>query len=237
MTVAGGFEPGVVVLSIEIFFVVHFGVAIGGPIGSPTLGGRLLAILCVEIERVCGERLGARAIVNIEIKRVDFFPAFIGYRDVSVFLKRHGKKGVKRFVGGDSEWNGLVKKILAEAETKEIANGRFDAGRGFAVPIHTKDKSLEMEVFRRGDSDPDVCDDARAVDVEQVERGAGGNGACVGVAAGAVVAGYAFLHVVMRPREREERFSVAGTRLRVERRGQEKRAGEKEKLAHSASQR
>ena len=187
MTVAGGFEPGVVVLSIEIFFVVHFGVAIGGPIGSPTLGGRLLAILCVEIERVCGERLGARAIVNIEIKRVDFFPAFIGYGDVSVFLKRHGKKGVKRFVGGDSEGNGLIEKILAEAETKEIANGCYDAGRGFAVPIHTKDKSLEMEVFRRGDSDPDVRDDARTVNVEKIERSARWDGTGIGVADAAVV--------------------------------------------------
>src|SRR5438445_8188617 len=41
----------------------------------------------------------------------------------------------------------------------------------------------------------------------------------------------------MRLREGEKRFRVTGTRLRVEKRGKEKRAGEKEKFAHGASQR
>ena len=94
-----------------------------------------------------------------------------------------------------------------------------------------------MEVFRGGDGDPDVRDDARAVDVEQIERSAGSDGASVGVAAAAVVTGDAFLHIVMRLREGEKRFRVTGTRLRVERRGKEKRAGEKEEFAHGASQR
>src|SRR4029077_13899550 len=62
-------------------------------------------------------------------------------------------------------------------------------------------------------------------------------GACVGVTAAAVVTGDAFLHVVMRLRERKEGFRVAGTRLRVERRGKEKRAREKEEFAHGTSQR
>src|SRR5256886_6336933 len=198
MAAAGRFEPGVIVFSIEIFLVVHFGVAIGSPIGSPAFCGRLLAILGVEIERVRGERLGAGAIVNIEIKRVDLVSALIRYGDVGVFLKRHGEKGVERFVRRNGERDGLVKKILAEAETEKIADRGFDAGRRFTVPIHAKDKFLEMEVFRGGDGDPDVRNDARAVNVKEIERSAGRNGASVGVAAAAVVTGDAFLYVVMR---------------------------------------
>ena len=192
----------------------------------------MLAILRVEVERVRGERLGAGAIVNIEIKRVDFVSALIRDEDVCVFLKRHGEKGVERFVRRNGERNGLVKKILAEAETEEIADWGFDAGRGFTVPMHAKDKFFEMKIFGRGDGDPDVRNDARSGDVEQIERSARRNGACVGVAAAAVVTGDAFLHIVMRLREGEKRFRVTGTRLRVEQRGKEKRAGEKEEFAH-----
>ena len=126
---------------------------------------------------------------------------------------------------------------MAEAETEEIADRGFDAGRVFTVPIYAKDKFFEMEVFGRGDSDPDVRDDARSGDVEQIERSAGSDGASVGVAAAAVITGDVFLQIVMRLREGEKRFRATGTRLRVERRGKEKRAGEKEEFAHGASQR
>ena len=158
--------------------------------------------------------------------------AFVGDGNAGVLLKRHGEKGVERFVRRNGERNRLVKKILAEAETEEIADRGFDAGRRFTVPIHAEDKFFEMKVFGRGDGDPDVRDDARSANVEQIERSAGSNGASVGVAAATVITGDAFLQIVMRLREGEKRLRVTGTRLRVERRGKKKRAGEKEEFAH-----
>lgn len=55
-----------------------------------------------------------------------------------------------------------------------------------------------MEIFGRGDSDPDVRDYARTGNVEEIERGAWRNLARVGVCAVTVVAGDAFLDVVVR---------------------------------------
>lgn len=128
MAAAGGFEPDVVVLAVEIFLVVDEIVAVGRPVVSPTFVGSLLTILRVEVDSVGGKRFGASAIVNVEVKGVDFFSAFVGDSDVRVFLKWHREERVEGLVGTDHERSGLVEKIFAEPEAEEIADGRLDAG-------------------------------------------------------------------------------------------------------------
>jgi hypothetical protein len=54
---AGGFQPDVVVFAGEIGFVVHFGIAVVGPVAGPAAIGRSLAVLRVEVDRVAGNGL------------------------------------------------------------------------------------------------------------------------------------------------------------------------------------
>src|SRR4029077_2128964 len=96
LALAGGFHPDVVVLAIEIFYVVDSRVAVVRPLVRPAVIGLRLAKLRVEVENVLREGVGVRAVVKIEVKRVDHLLAFIGNGDARVLLKGHGEERVQR---------------------------------------------------------------------------------------------------------------------------------------------
>src|SRR5215471_20006307 len=95
---------------------------------------RGLAILRVEIEAVGRKRLGVCLNVDVEVEGINPLFAVVANGNASVLLKRHWEEAVESFVGADAERHRLPYKIVAEAESEEIAEGSFDAGGGFTVP-------------------------------------------------------------------------------------------------------
>src|SRR5262249_52650854 len=213
MAAACGFEPDVVILAIEIFAIVHLGISVGGPIGGPAFRGCLLAVLGMEIKGVGRKRLRASAIVDIEIERMNPFLAFVGDGNAGALLKWHWEKGVEGFVCGHGKRNRLVKKILTETQAEKVADRRFDTWTRFPIPVDTQYEFFQMELFRRGDSDPNVGDYAWARYIEKIKVCTSRNRAKVGVSAGAVVAGGALLDVIVGLGQGEQRFGVTGTAL------------------------
>ena len=186
MPAPGGLYPDVVVLTGQVLAVAHHGLA-----------GRALPVLSVKVERVCGQSLRVGAVVDVEIERVHFAPPLVRHCDSGVAREGHGEEGIQRLVRAYGQRNGLIEEIIAQALPEEIADGRFDARRRLAVPVHAQDQFLQVEKFRAGNGDPDVRNDAGPVLVEQRECFAGGNPAIVLIASRAVVAGRALLDVIL----------------------------------------
>src|SRR5208282_332309 len=143
-------------------------------------------------------RFGVGLAVNVVIERVQFLLALVFDRDSSVLLKWQREIRVYGVIRRGGERQRLVGEIFPQPEAEEIADGSFDAGRRFAVPIHSDDNFFEVIHFVGCEREPDMRDDARSRLVEDGEGFAGGDGTKIFVAAGAVVTGDAFLDVVVR---------------------------------------
>ena len=189
LAVAFGFEPGVVILAVEVAFVVHVGVAVLIPFRSPAVVGLGLAVLGVEVESVGWERVRFFAVVDVVVEGIDRTLALICNCDASMMLVGHGEEGVHGFAAADGEHGGLPGVIGAETEAEEVAEGSFYTGRSLVVPVDSEDVALEVIGLWTGDGEPDVGDHAGAVDVEDGEGGAGSELAIVGVGTGGLAAG------------------------------------------------
>src|SRR5579871_582487 len=88
-----------------------------------TLGSGIgLTVLCVKIADVLAGLL-IEAVVDVEITAPDHLGAFIGQREPSPFGKRHRPVAVERLDTADGDGSALVLYILAESQTKKIAQG------------------------------------------------------------------------------------------------------------------
>src|SRR5262249_44152876 len=108
------------------------------------------------------------------------------------------KETIQRLVGSDTQRNGLVAIIVAQAKPEEIAHWRLDAGSRFPVPVSAQHERFQMLRIGAGDREPDVRDDSRAVDLEQRDGLSTVDLLVVGVRARSVVAGGPSLCVFLR---------------------------------------
>jgi hypothetical protein len=100
VSLAGGLHPDIVVPAVEIFYIVDSRIAIVGPSGGPPVIRLSLPELRMEIKSAVRQRMGLRAVIEVEIEGVDGFLAFVCDGNQGVLLKWHGEERVHRaFVG------------------------------------------------------------------------------------------------------------------------------------------
>ncbi len=111
----------------------------------------------------------AQAIVDGVVKSSHIFRRAVFNRDPRVFTKRHGEITVETpgWINIDRQGKNISPGLPAVAE--EIAEGRFHAGRGLAIPIHAQDQiPVALGIHR----DPDMLNNSRPGHIHQ-----GGGGA------------------------------------------------------------
>ena len=59
--------------------------------------------------------------------------------------------------------------IGAKSQAEKVADGSFDTGRLFAIPIDAQHNALEMIRLVVGDGEPDMGDRARAIGIQHCE--------------------------------------------------------------------
>src|SRR5947209_2783750 len=143
----------------------------------------------MKIERLLWQGRTKRPPIDIPIQRIDALVPLVGDRNAGVLLERHGEEAVQSFIGPDRHGNGLKEKILSRPQTEEIADWSFNAGAVLSIPVHSHNDSLQVVFLFIGNGEPDLRNLAWSGFVEHRDRFAGGNGAEIGIATGAVVTG------------------------------------------------
>ena len=91
--------------------------------------------------------------------------------------------------------------VVPESEAEEIAERRFNARGGFAVPVHAQNQSFQMIWLGIIDREPDVGEFSGTVRIENRQRCAGLDEAKIGISTGRIRAGNALEDVGLRLRE------------------------------------
>ncbi len=172
--------------------VAGFG-AEGGPLVFDVVAGGLGDFAVppgVEASEVGGEG-GVDLVVDDEVEVTDGVGGLIldgefggpgeGHREVAV--------ETAALVGGGGEGEGGEVVGLAPTLAEEVAEGGFDTGVEFAVPVGAEDEVAADHRVGGVVGEPDVFDDAGGVKVGDDGGFAGGNDDVVGVAPGAVETG------------------------------------------------
>src|SRR5438045_3209233 len=103
----------------------------------------------------------------------------------------------------------MIQEIVADAQTEEVADGRFNAGCAFAVPVHAEDNLLQVLFFFVRDGEPDVGNLSGTSFIEHGNAVSGCDLAGVGIAAGTVITRRALQGVIAQLRQ----IRKAGGRL------------------------
>ena len=96
MTVTFSVQPDVITFAIEVRFVVHQRVAVGGPLVAPAMAGLRLAVLGMKIQSVGRERLRIGAVIDVVVEAVDRLLTLIGNCDARVLPEWHGEETIQR---------------------------------------------------------------------------------------------------------------------------------------------
>ena len=170
----------------------HLGIAVTAPVVGPAVVWLSLAVLRMEIE------CGVGAIVQIEIKGINVSLAFVGNSDERVLLEGHGEETVQRALWGDRKKLRLPDVIVAETQTKKVAEGSFDTRRAFMIPIHTQHELFQVIRFAARQSEPDVGQGGGTIDFQNGEALTWRDLPEVGIPSGTIEAGHALEGILLR---------------------------------------
>ena len=195
---SGTADGWVVLISVNIEFHFAFAVPVAFEGGEGEVGADVLAFAFYVVEDdvvvgFFGDALAAplgvevggifwdfgEAVVDLIEESRDVFVALVFDGDGGVFAERHREIAVETAGRVDGDRDGVDRVGDAESAAEEIAERAFDGWDGFVIPVHAENQiALDVTVSFAGAvgySDPDVLDDAFALDSAEGYGFAGGN--------------------------------------------------------------
>src|SRR5258708_7848522 len=100
MSLAGGIDPHVVAVAIQVQLVSDF--------GSVGCG---LPVLCMEVPRADRQGSLVLAVVNIPVERAYWLAAFVSDGDMRVRLERHREKAIQCLVCTNRKSGRLIQHV------------------------------------------------------------------------------------------------------------------------------